>query len=158
MLEKNLPAIERYLSYRERCTREVERYIDERLDCSPGDKDELLTYLLEMDLLNDSRFCENRIHHRIINGYGIFYIRRELGFLKIASQTIKDCLDEIDDDQFALGSQKKALSKYKTLKTKWEPGLLKQKLVQYLYGRGHPHQIAEKIYSLMMENLNLDFP
>ncbi len=88
-------ALARYLAIRERAPVEVRQYLSKK-GILKSWHDAILERLMEMDLLNEERFCMNRIEHRLGSGQGPRRIQQELGSLGIERNTARDCLDCFD--------------------------------------------------------------
>ena len=87
-------ALSRYLSIRERAPVEVRQYLTKR-GILKSWHDSILERLMEMDLLNEERFCANRIEHRLNSGQGPRRIQQELGSLGIDRHVARDCLEAV---------------------------------------------------------------
>ncbi len=92
-------ALARYLAIRERAPVEVRQYLSKK-GILKSWHDSILERLMEMDLLNEERFCMNRIEHRLGSGQGPRRIQQELASLGIERDIARDCLDTVERHQW----------------------------------------------------------
>ena len=104
-LQRILGRLTRFISARERSSREVAQRLLARKICSPGQAAEVVRHLQENRLVDDSRFAANRALFRQESGYGPYRIRAELRELGIsesdAEEAVRACLDSAFCDQAA---------------------------------------------------------
>lgn len=93
----NIPEpIIRFLNYRDRSTEEIKRYLRRKSICSEAEIQPLVQKLVDAGFADDKRFSENRIRYRMENGYGPFYIARELSGLGVPNHLFKPELARMD--------------------------------------------------------------
>jgi regulatory protein len=89
----------RMLSRREHSEAELTAKLKQKLQGVSGQiLLEVVSRLKQSDLLSDVRFAEGRIRNRISQGYGPYYIRRELASKGIAAGLIDRQLDIAEPD------------------------------------------------------------
>ena len=98
-----------YLRRRERCVFEVREHLKKISHTS--NIDDLIEELQETGLVDDSRFCENRIRYRVKNSrWGDDKIRFELKKLRIANELIEKYITTVPLEEW-LPSLEKVLRK-----------------------------------------------
>lgn len=95
LTDRDERALARYLGTRERAPTEVRQYLT-RKGILKTWHDSILDRLMEMDLINEQRFCFNRIEHRLKSGQGPRRIEQELGSLGIDRYVARDCLASVE--------------------------------------------------------------
>ncbi|MCE9598176.1 MAG: RecX family transcriptional regulator [Spirochaetia bacterium] len=127
----NIPdSIIRFLNYRDRSIEEIKRYLRRKSICSESEIQPLIQALLDAGFADDRRFSDNRIRYRMENGYGPFYIARELSGLGVPNHLFKPELARMDE-QFAEAARKYA-GRLQNGKANNDP----EKLERRLLGRG----------------------
>ncbi|MFK5985706.1 MAG: regulatory protein RecX [Pseudomonadota bacterium] len=107
--------------------------------------DQVISQLLEDNLLSDERFAEVFVRSRMKKGFGPVKVRYELSIRGVANDIIKDSLNI--SEQKWLDSMHKAWNK-KFLKSSAENKLDQAKQSRYLYQRGFSYdQIKAFLYS-----------
>jgi len=87
--------MEYYCAYQERCYKEVEEKLYS-FSINPSEKDEILTYLIENNFINEERFAQSFVRGKHnYKFWGKNRIVNELKFRNISSRNIQTALKEI---------------------------------------------------------------
>lgn len=140
--------MEYYCAYQERCYKEV----DEKLysfSVSQSEKDEILTYLIENNFINEERFAQSFVRGKHnYKFWGKNRIVNELKSRNISSRNIQTALKEIPEATYLENFHKLAEKYWDTIKERKGPKKNK-KFVDYLLRKGYePNLIFEKLREL----------
>lgn len=128
-----LQKAERFCSYRDRCTSEVEDKL-RRLEV-PREKWELiLQELRSTQILNDERFVASYVSGKFRNNqWGVRKIAAGLRTKRISEDLIREAVQHLNEDEIRTTIEKLAIRKG------LEPGMdytAKQRIIRYLAGKG----------------------
>lgn len=89
--------MEYYCAYQERCYKEVEEKLYS-FSINPSEKDEILTYLIENNFINEERFAQSFVRGKHnYKFWGKNRIVNELKFRNVSSRNIQTALKEIPE-------------------------------------------------------------
>lgn len=148
LTDRDERALARFLANRERAPVEVRQYLSKK-GILKSWHDAILERLEEMDLINEDRFCEGRIEHRIRAGQGPRRIQQELGSLGIDRDVAEDCLQAIPPDKWeesCLAVAEEKIHSYADRKDAY------WKLVQFLNYRGFENVHIDWAMSKLKDN------
>ena len=138
--------LEYYCSYQDRCHKEVEDKLYS-FSVSQSEKDEILTYLIENNFINEERFAQSFVRGKHnYKFWGKNRIVNELKFRNISSRIITIALKEIPETTYLHNFHTLAEKNWETIK---EPKGQKRnkKFVDFLLRKGYET-------SLIYEKLN----
>ena len=136
--------IEYYCVYQDRCHQEVEKKLSE-FQLIPEARELILIHLIQNNFLNEERFAQSFARGKFrIKNWGRKRIVQELKFRDISDYNIKSALNEIDQDEYLATLSKIAQIKNASLKEN-NPYAKKQKLYQYLYGKGFESEVISEV-------------
>ena len=138
--------MEYYCAYQERCYKEVEEKMYS-FSSNQSEKDEILTYLIENNFINEERFAQSFVRGKHnYKFWGKNRIINELKFRNISSRNIQTALKEIPETVYIENFHKLAEKNWETIK---EPKGQKRnkKFVDFLLRKGYET-------SLIYEKLN----
>lgn len=136
--------LEYYCAYQDRCHQEVEKKMRE-FHLIPEARELILLHLMQHNFLNEERFSKSFARGKFrIKQWGKRRIVQELKMRNISAYNIKTGLKEIEEDEYIAMLHKVASSKNNSIK---ESNLFKrkQKLYQYLYGRGYESNLIQDV-------------
>ena len=137
-------AIYRYCNYQERCHQEVRNKLYE-LGAYRQEVEQLITELIEEDLLNEERFARSYARGKFrMKGWGRNKIRYQLKALQISDYCLKKGLSEIDPEEYQEVLKKLVAQKYDYYKTQKPEWARRQKVKQYLLSRGFELPLIEE--------------
>lgn len=152
--EKGKQIAYRFLSYRPRSKKEVERKLKEK-KISGENIISIISLLEKNNYLNDREFTLNWVKYKMENRPGgrrsLEYELREKG---IDSETIKDSLDEVYSGEFdeydvAVKLAEKKLSSFKK---GIEDNVIKRRLFSYLQRKGFSYDLIERVLANIFGN------
>ena len=128
--------MEYYCAYQERCYKEVEEKLYS-FSSNQSEKDEILTYLIENNFINEERFAQSFIRGK--HNYKLWGKNRivnELKFRNISSRNIQTALKEIPETTYLHNFHALAEKNWETIK---EPKGQKRnkKFVDFLLRKGY---------------------
>ncbi|MFY0631826.1 MAG: RecX family transcriptional regulator [Flavobacteriaceae bacterium] len=136
--------LEYYCAYQDRCHQEVEKKLRE-FHLIAEARELILLHLMQHNFLNEERFSKSFARGKFrIKQWGRRRIVQELKMRNISAYNIKTGLKEIEEDEYIAMLHKVASSKNNSIK---ESNLFKrkQKLYQYLYGRGYESNLIQDV-------------
>jgi len=138
-----------YCSYRERCIQEVEEKL-ERLNVAPSNKEAYINHLLELDVINEERFCNSFVRGKFrIKGWGRIKIRAALRRNKLSEDLISRSLEEVIPDKDYLALMDELISKKASRIKEKNKYKRNASLMRYLHQRGFETDlIYDRINSL----------
>jgi regulatory protein len=140
--------MEYYCAYQERCYKEVEEKLYSFSD-SQSEKEEVLTYLIENNFINEERFAQSFVRGKHnYKFWGKKRIVNELKFRNISSRNIQTALKEIPEATYLHNFHSLAEKNWETIK---EPKGQKRnkKFVDFLLRKGYETSlIYEKLHEL----------
>ena len=148
--EKGKQIAYRFLSYRPRSKKEVERKLKEK-KISGENIVSIISLLEKNNYLNDREFTLNWIRYRMENRpLGRRSLEYELREKGVDSEIIKDSLDEVytgefDEYEVAVRLAEKKISSLN--KRKIEDNVIKRRLFSYLQRKGFSFSLIEKVMS-----------
>lgn len=153
--EKGKQIAYRFLSYRPRSKKEVERKLKEK-KISGENIISIISLLEKNNYLNDREFTLNwvkyRMENRPLGRRSLEYELREKG---IDLEIIKDSLDEVyagefDEYDVAVKLAEKKISSLN--KRKIEDNVIKRRLFSYLQGKGFSYDTIERVVSTLINS------
>ncbi|MFZ9386402.1 MAG: regulatory protein RecX [Chitinophagaceae bacterium] len=140
--EQALQKLKHYCAYQERCHSEVRDKLYE-LGVRTKEHDEIISYLIEENYLNEERFAIAFAGGKWrVNRWGRTKIRYALKQKQVSEYCISKALKQIDEEEYRAILKKLAGEKYASLK-KDQYLVRKKKTTDYLAGRGfETHLIA----------------
>jgi len=144
----------KYLVYRDRSRKEMVCYLS-RKGFSVIIVDEILSFLLENNYINDERFAmqfgKSRIENKKI---GKLLLKQELKIKGIESQTIKNSLHllykKYNEKEIALACAKKKILSYSSNSTE----KVMARLARFLQRKGFPRDIVYEVVTLLIERIS----
>ncbi|NNE03886.1 MAG: RecX family transcriptional regulator [Eudoraea sp.] len=144
-----LSKLEHYCAYQERCTIEIQQKLKD-YDLSADDKKNLISHLIDSDLLNENRFALQYSRGKFrIKEWGKFRIQRQLRSKRISEETIQHALDQLDPNEYIEVFNALAIRKLEGIKT--DHSLRKRKkLADLLLYRGWESELVyDKVRELI---------
>ncbi|MBI3883430.1 MAG: RecX family transcriptional regulator [Sphingobacteriales bacterium] len=134
-----------YCAYQERCHSEVKEKLY-NLGLHKNEIEELISYLIEEDYLNEERFAKTFAGGRFrIKEWGRVKIKYELKQKQVSEYCIKKALKEIDPKEYLKTLQKLADQKLSTLKTEKNIFIKRKKLQAFLLQKGFENEIIKEV-------------
>lgn len=129
--------IYRYANYQERSHQEVRNKLYE-LGAYKAQVEELITELIEKDILNEERYAQAiaRGKFRMLQ-WGRVKIVHQLKQQRVSQYNIRQALKEIDEDEYLQTLDKLATRKWEELRSVKNKEQRKSKVYQYLLGKGY---------------------
>ena len=152
--EKGKQIAYRFLSYRPRSKKEVERKLKEK-KISGENIVSIISLLEKNNYLNDREFTLNWIRYRMENRpLGRRSLEYELREKGIDSEIIKDSLDEVytgefDEYEVAVRLAEKKISSLN--KRKIEDNVIKRRLFSYLQRKGFSYDTIERVIENILD-------
>lgn len=147
--QKTLDKLYRFAMVRPRSEKEVKDYF-RRKEVHESIQKELIEKLKHLELLDDLKFAKWWIDQRIqFKNKSKRIIIQELRMKGISQNNIDDAFGEtvIDEEKMAKELIDKKMYKWKNL----EPREARQKMSQYLAGKGFSWEVIEKVISLTLD-------
>ena len=144
----------RYCDYQERCTSEIYRKLKLLGIEDESQQRELIKELLEMDILNESRFADSFARGKFkIKKWGFGRIRNELKYRGITENLIEIALSKIDEADYQVQFEYLAIKKWELLKAKsiFEK---KAKFYKYFYNKGYSGDMIVEFLKYHSESTN----
>ena len=144
----------KYLVYRDRSRKEMVCYLNGK-GFSVRIVEEILSFLLENNYINDERFAmqfgKSRIENKKI---GKLLLKQELTIKGIEGQTIENSLcllyEEYNEKEIAMACAKKKLSSYSSNSTE----KVMARLARFLQRKGFPSDIVYEVVTLLVERVS----
>lgn len=134
----------RYCETRERCRSEVLRKCD-LLKIPDAERNEYLALLEKAGFLNENRFIELFIEHRLNRSkWGLAKIRAGLAAKGIPENDFKALLDSSDPEKYFAQALEAARRKYPYLRAPTAIQL-RMKLFRFLAGRGYSQDLIKRV-------------
>ena len=152
--EKGKQIAYRFLSYRPRSKKEVERKLKEK-KISGENIVSIISLLEKNNYLNDREFTLNWIRYRMENRpLGRRSLEYELREKGVDSEIIKDSLDEVytgefDEYEVAVRLAEKKISSLN--KRKIEDNIVKRRLFSYLHRKGFSYDTIERVIENILD-------
>ena len=152
--EKGKQIAYRFLSYRPRSKKEVERKLKEK-KISGENIVSIISLLEKYNYLNDREFTLNwlryRMENRPLGRRSLEYELREKG---VDSEIIKDSLDEVytgefDEYEVAVRLAEKKIASLRKVKT--EDNIVKRRLFSYLHRKGFSYDTIERVIENILD-------
>lgn len=140
--------MEYYCAYQERCYKEVEEKMYS-FSSNQSEKDEILTYLIENNFINEERFAQSFVRGKHnYKFWGKNRIVNELKFRNISSRNIQTALKEIPETVYIENFHKLAEKNWESITAPKGPKKNK-KFVDFLLRKGYEtNLIYEKLNEL----------
>ena len=140
--------MEYYCAYQERCYKEVEEKLYS-FSSNQSEKDEILTYLIENNFINEERFAQSFVRGKHnYKFWGKNRIVNELKFRNISSRNIQTALKEIHETVYIENFHKLAEKNWESITAPKGPKKNK-KFVEFLLRKGYEtNLIYEKLHEL----------
>ena len=140
--------MEYYCAYQERCYKEVEEKMYS-FSSNQSEKDEILTYLIENNFINEERFAQSFVRGKHnYKFWGKNRIVNELKFRNISSRNIQTALKEIPETVYIENFHKLAEKNWESITAPKGPKKNK-KFVDFLLRKGYEtNLIYEKLHEL----------
>ena len=140
--------MEYYCAYQERCYKEVEEKLYS-FSSNQSEKDEILTYLIENNFINEERFAQSFVRGKHnYKFWGKNRIVNELKFRNISSRNIQTALKEIPETVYIENFHKLAEKNWESITAPKGPKKNK-KFVDFLLRKGYEtNLIYEKLHEL----------
>ncbi len=135
----------RILAGREHSCAELRRKLLDR-DFELQEVEETLARLTELSYVNDARFAEALVRHRVLQrGFGFFDARRRLRDAgipnELAAHVLESAGEEIDEADVCRKAAEKKLAAIRNP----EPGRAEAKLRRFLAGRGFEYDVIGRV-------------
>ena len=131
----------RKLSMKDHTVRQIREHLEKR-EIPGNDIDSMIKKLIDYDLLNDEKYCQNKIVHYDNDNLSYRQIRQKLKNEGISEQLITEHLKKDDSKEFekacVLAEKYERSIRNKTAKMK------KQAILSRLAGQGYSYEIASK--------------
>ncbi len=143
----------RFLSYRPRTVKEVERRLEGRFAAPLVDK--AIDYLRELKYLDDASFCAQWIGSRERRRpRGSRALQQELKRLGVEQHLIEEALEGMDETASACNAGRRQASKLSAQGS--NPQQFRQKLIPFLQRRGFSYGTAREAIDLLWSELQED--
>ena len=144
----------KYLVYRDRSRKEMACYLSGK-GFSAGIVDEILSFLLENNYINDERFAMHFGKSRIENKkIGKLLLKQELKIKGVESQTIENSLyllyKEYNEKEIAIACAKKKLPSYSSESTE----KVMARLARFLQRKGFSSDIVYEVVTLLIQRVS----
>lgn len=128
-----------YCVYQDRCHQEVEQKMRE-FTLIPEAKEDILIYLMQENFLNEERFTRSYIRGKFyMKSWGRNKIRQHLKQKGITEKLIQKCMDEIEEEDYAVALNKIA-TRYASQLKGLQAYQKKIKTTRYLLSRGFEYE------------------
>ena len=143
--------IRSYCAYQERNQREVKQKLLS-YGLLPYIADEILMELIQDGFLNEERYAQAFARGKVnIKGWGRKKIEMELKMRGISAPCIAKALSEIDTDNYSAKLTSLAQKKWDSLKD-GRIDIRKQKVINYLLGKGYIYQEVEEVLNKQLNS------
>ena len=130
-----------FCAYQERTHKEVRKKLAE-LEILGDDAEEIITYLIENNYLNEERFARAFAGSKFRQKkWGRIKIRQELKMRGMSEYCLKAGMSEIDSDDYMITLQEIIEKKSKDMKDS-NKLIIKQKLVKYALSKGFENDLV----------------
>lgn len=134
--------IEAWCAYQDRCHFDVERKLI-TFGLDQEDRAVLTSHLIEYGFLDEQRFADAFVSGKVrIKRWGRIKIKQHLKQKCISDQCISEAMNKIDDEEYR--SNLALLLSKKWLTTKGSEYIRKQKVAQFLYGKGYESELIQE--------------
>ena len=145
-------AITHYCQYQERCHSEVRNKLYE-LGCITPEVEQLLTQMIDSNLLNEERFARSFARGKFrLKYWGRVKIKNELRMRKISEYCIKKAFTEIDDEDYEKTLNRLLEKKVNELRNESNSNILYSKLYRYLIQKGYENDIVINLLTEKIKN------
>lgn len=145
--EKVLSRMMKQCSMREYCISDISRKLACVEGLLPGDRDEILTRLVEDGFLDENRYaCAFARDKSSLNGWGSLKIKLALQRKGIPARVIESALLQVDTAKAQDKLSSLLLSKIKSLSGETDPMAVRAKVFRYAMGRGYSYQDIIEVY------------
>lgn len=149
-LQKSFDKTLRFAMTRPRSLKEIKDYF-RRKEIDSSLHQNILERLIKLELLDDKKFAkwwvEQRLEFKSKSKKDITYELKQKG---VDSNTIKNVLDDSEIDELKIAKNLIAKKSYKW--QKYEDKIRKQKITQYLAGKGFDWDVISEVVSLRSVN------
>ena len=143
--------IEHFCAYQERCFSEVDQKL-RSWSVEPSRIPAILQYLQEEKYLDDERFARSFVRGKfLMNKWGRVKIYHELRRRNIPESVIRQALHEITEEDY-LRILRELLIRKKTELEIRKNLMIREKIINFVTGKGFEHYIAEKILTELETN------
>ncbi|MFW6226968.1 MAG: regulatory protein RecX [Bacteroidota bacterium] len=140
--------VARYCAWRDRCTAEVIKKLQE-LNATSEQIPQVIHWLEDEKYLDEKRFATSYVRGKFsVNHWGRMRIIAELRSRNIAESTIREALKSIDTDDYFRTMQRLADAKYHSIKSD-DRQIKKQKTIAYLTSRGFEQDLIWDVVKTM---------
>jgi len=137
-------AIYRFCNYQERSQQEVKDKLYE-LGAYPGQVDQLITELIETNLLNEERFAKAFVRGKFnLKRWGRIKIIQQLKSHRISEYLLKKAIKEIDASAYFATAYRLAERKWDLLNND-HAAIRKQKVFRFMLGKGYESSIINEV-------------
>jgi regulatory protein len=145
--KKILNRLQRFCVYRERCCKEVYQKLHS-LHVTHADAGLYIELLKKQGFLNEKRFALTYAHDKFrLNKWGRIKIATHLKEYQVDHDLIQLALNSIDNEEYRTVIIQLAERYQASLKSDMAPAAKRQRLLQYLYGKGFEPAIVADIIS-----------
>jgi regulatory protein len=146
-LEEAKSKIEYWCSYRDRSVYETAHKL-QSYGQHEKDIDKIISYLKEYDFLDDERFTQSYVSGKFrINQWGRKKIYAGILSKHVDRECIQNALQSIDDDDYRKTIDQLIEKKNRLLSTDKDSWKKKQKILQFIIGRGFEYDIVQDVLS-----------
>ena len=139
--------IEYWCAYRDRSVAETQSKLNS-YGQTESDVSELISYLKEYDFIDDERFVNSFVSGKFrIKKWGRKKIYASLLPKKVDKFLILEAFEAIDEYDYLVTIDELIEKKNRLLRTEKDPWKKKQKILQYLIGRGFEYDLAQGVLS-----------
>ena len=129
---------EAYCAAAEHCCYEVQQKLLQ-WEATPEQIEHILCHLKQYNYLDEQRYCHAFVHDKLLyQGWGRMKMRAQLQAKHLPSNTIKQAIEDIDEQTYQEVLQKVIASKKRSLKSN-DP-LLREKLIRFCLQRGFTYE------------------
>jgi regulatory protein len=139
-----------FCAYQERTHKEVRKRLAE-LEVLGDESEEIITYLIENNYLNEERFARIFAGSKFrVKKWGRIKIRQELKMRGVSEYNLKAGMSEIDGDDYIVTLQELIEKKSKDIKDN-NKLIIKQKLVKYALSKGFENDLVFDVVSRFLK-------
>ncbi len=135
--------IEAWCAYQDRCHYDVNlKLISFGLD--EEDRSRLISHLISYDFLNEQRFADAFVSGKVrIKKWGRVKIKQHLKAKQVPDRCVSEAMKNVDMDEYL--NNLKSLAQKKSALIKDTGYLKKQKIAQFLYGKGYESDLIQDV-------------
>lgn len=146
-------AIKTYCNYQERSHKEVRSKLFE-LGCRTAEVDEIISELIEINLLNEERYARTLARGKFrLKNWGRKKIIQALKLQDVSMYCINKALSEINEEDYYNTLHKIGRKKWEELKSDKNISIKRAKLYRYLLQKGYEADIINEVYKEITEQL-----